>query len=285
MKARILLIPLSVLALAIIVGGCTPSPQPAGVAEGKMQIVVSILPQAYFVERLGGDKVEITVMVPPGASPATYEPTGSQMRDLAQARMYVRIRVPFEGAWMDKIAAANKDMLIVDSTEGIERIGGKNPHIWLSPRLVKIQVENIYAGLLQIDPANKDFYARNKEEFLKELDALDKELAETLAGVKGGRFMVFHPAWSYFARDYGLEQIPVEIEGKEPSAAELAELIETAQANDIKVIFVQPQFSSKSAETIAKQIGGQVMFVDPLARDWANNLRVVAKTFAQGLSE
>jgi zinc transport system substrate-binding protein len=281
-KARILLISLSALALAIIVSGCTPRPQPI---EGKIQIVVSILPQAYFVERLGGDKVAVTVMVPPGASPATYEPTASQMRNLTQARMYVRIRVPFEEAWMDKIAAANQDMLIVDSTEGIERIGGKDPHVWLSPRLVKIQVENIYGGLAQVDPANKDFYAQSKEEFLKELDALDEELAETLAGVKGEKFMVFHPAWSYFARDYGLEQIPIQIEGKEPSAAEMTDLIETAKANDIKVIFVQPQFSSEDAETIAKQIGGEVMFVDPLAKDCANNLRIAAKKFAQGLGE
>ena len=282
MRTQLRILASIILTLAIVVSGCASKPQPT---EGKIRIMVSILPQAYFVKRIGGDKVEVTVMVPPGANPATYEPTASQMKALVQAKMYVRIRVPFEYAWMDRIAAANRHMLIVDSTEGIERIGGKNPHIWLSPRLVKIQVENIYAGLLQIDPANKDFYARNKEEFLKELDALDKELAETLAGVKGGRFMVFHPAWSYFARDYGLEQIPIEIEGKEPSAAELARLIEMAKTNGIKVIFVQPQFSSKSAEAIAQQIGGKVVSIDPLAGDWANNLRNVAQTFAQALSE
>ena len=281
MRTQLRILASIILTLAIVVSGCASKPQPT---EGKIRIMVSILPQAYFVKRIGGDKVEVTVMVPPGANPATYEPTASQMKALVQAKMYVRIRVPFEYAWMDRIAAANRHMLIVDSTKGIKRIED-NPHIWLSPRLVKIQAENIYQGLAQVDPANKDFYAQNKEEFLRELDILDREIAETLTGVKGRKFMVFHPSWTYFARDYGLEQIPIEIEGKEPSAAELARLIEMAKTNGIKVIFVQPQFSSKSAEAIAQQIDGKVVSIDPLAGDWANNLRNVAQTFAQALSE
>jgi len=281
MRTQLRILASIILTLAIVVSGCASKPQPT---EGKIRIMVSILPQAYFVKRIGGDKVEVTVMVPPGANPATYEPTASQMKALVQAKMYVRIRVPFEYAWMDRIAAANRHMLIVDSTKGIKRIED-NPHIWLSPRLVKIQAENIYQGLAQVDPANKDFYAQNKEEFLRELDILDREIAETLTGVRGRKFMVFHPSWTYFARDYGLEQIPIEIEGKEPSAAELARLIEMAKTNGIKVIFVQPQFSSKSAEAIAQQIGGKVVSIDPLAGDWANNLRNVAQTFAQALSE
>lgn len=282
MRAQLRVLAVNIIMMLAIVGsGCTSKPQLTG---GKIRVAVSILPQAYFVERIGGDKVEVTVMVPPGANPATYEPTASQMRALAQAKMYIRIRVPFEEAWMDRIAAANRHMLILDSTEGIKRIED-NPHIWLSPRLVKIQAENIYQGLAQVDPANSNFYAQNKEEFLRELDTLDREIAETLAGLKGRKFMVFHPSWAYFARDYGLEQIPIEIEGKEPSATELARLIETARANGIKVVFVQPQFSSKSAEAIARQIGGKVVPIDPLAREWADNLRDVARTFAQALGE
>lgn len=281
MNARVPLIALSILVLAIVPSSLALGSQ---AASEKVRVVVSILPQVYFVERIGGSNVDVSVMVPPGASPATYEPTPSQMKDIARARMYVRIRVPFEEAWMPKIAAANREMLVVDSTGGIERIGGNDPHIWLSPRLVRIQAEHIYQGLVRVYPSNKDVYARNKEEFLKELDALDRELAETLVGVRGKKFMVFHPAWSYFARDYGLEEIAIEIEGKEPSASELATLIKTAIANNVKVVFVQPQFSAKSAQTIAGQIGGKVVFVDPLARDWAANLRSVAKSFAEGLS-
>ena len=251
--------PITVLSLlllvAILASSCAPRSQPVETGEAKIRVVVSILPQAYFVRRVGGDRVEVTVIVPPGASPATYEPSASQMRSLAQADLYIRIRVPFEDAWMGKIAAANPDMLIIDSSEGIERIGGKDPHIWLSPRLVKLQAQAIYKGLVGVDPENKAIYAQNRDQFIADLEALDVEIAEVLAQVRGKKFMVFHPVWSYFARDYGLQQIAIEVEGKEPSAAELAALIETAKTEGIKAIFVQPQFSSKTAETIARQIG------------------------------
>ncbi|MDI6638730.1 MAG: zinc ABC transporter substrate-binding protein [Bacillota bacterium] len=250
---------------------------------GKVRVVVSILPQAYFVERIGGDRVDVSVMVPPGASPHTYEPTASQMRDLARARMYVRIRVHFEEAWMPRISAANKNMLIVDSTSGIALSRDEDPHVWLSPRLVRVQAEHICRGLVKIDPAGREVYEHNKEAFLRELDALDEELARVLAPVRGRRFMVLHPAWGYFARDYGLQELPIEVEGKEPSAKELAALVETARANHVKVVFVQPQMSPRTAEVLARQIGARVVTLDPLARDWAANLRTVAQTLAEVL--
>ncbi|MBC7084542.1 MAG: zinc transport system substrate-binding protein [Bacillota bacterium] len=250
---------------------------------GKVRVVVSILPQAYFVERIGGDRVDVSVMVPPGASPHTYEPTASQMRDLARARMYVRIRVHFEEAWMPRISAANKNMLIVDSTSGIALSRDEDPHVWLSPRLVRVQAEHICRGLVKIDPAGREVYEHNKAAFLRELDALDEELARVLAPVRGRRFMVLHPAWGYFARDYGLQELPIEVEGKEPSAKELAALVETARANHVKVVFVQPQMSPRTAEVLARQIGARVVTLDPLARDWAANLRTVAQTLAEVL--
>lgn len=250
---------------------------------GKVRVVVSILPQAYFVERIGGDRVDVSVMVPPGASPHTYEPTASQMRDLTRARMYVRIRVHFEEAWMPRIAAANKNMLIVDSTSGIALSRDEDPHVWLSPKLVRVQAAHIYRGLVKVDPAGREVYEHNKEAFLRELDALDEELARVLAPVRGRRFMVLHPAWGYFARDYGIQELPIEVEGKEPSAKELAALVETAKANHVKVIFVQPQMSPRTAEVLARQIGARVVTVDPLARDWAANLRTVARTLAEAL--
>ncbi len=255
----------------------------SGASTDRLRVVVSILPQAYFVERIGGDRVAVSVMVPPGASPHTYEPAASQMRDLARAQMYVRIRVHFEEAWMPRIAAANRGMLVVDSTSGIELSGDEDPHVWLSPRLVRIQAEQIYRGLAKVDPAHRDVYERNKEAFLRDLDALDAELAQTLAPVRGGRFMVLHPAWGYFARDYGLEELPIEVEGKEPSAKELAALVEAARANHVKVIFVQPQISPRAAEVLARQIGARVATVDPLARDWAANLRAVARTLVEAI--
>ncbi|MGE5572568.1 MAG: metal ABC transporter solute-binding protein, Zn/Mn family [Bacillota bacterium] len=254
-----------------------------GASADRFGIVVSILPQAYFVERIGGDRVAVSVMVPPGASPHTYEPTASQMRDLARAQMYVRIRVHFEEAWMPRIAAANRGMLVVDSTSGIELSGDEDPHVWLSPRLVRIQAEHICRGLAKVDPAHRDIYERNKEAFLRDLHALDAELAQTLAPVRGERFMVLHPAWGYFARDYGLEELPIEVEGKEPSAKELAALVDAARANHVKVIFVQPQMSPRPAEVLAREIGARVATVDPLAPDWAANLRAVARTLVEAI--
>jgi len=279
---------ITVLAIAMLCTGCgqaisqsTSSKQLAGTE--KIQIAVSILPQINFVEKIGQDKVQVFAMIPPGASPATYEPTPGQLRDLSQAKMYVRIgHIPFEKAWMNKIMDASKGMKLVDSSQGIEIIGN-DPHIWLSPKLVKIQAENIYNGLVAIDPKNKDYYAENKNKFIQEIDNLNKEIATTLTGINSSKFMIFHPSWGYFAKDYGLEQIPIEIEGKEPSADDIFKLIETAKANGIKVIFAAPQFSTKSAEVIAKEIGGKVIFVDPLARDYTTNMQIVSKTFAQGL--
>ena len=279
---------IAVLAIAMLCTGCgqtisqsTSSKQLAGTE--KIQIAVSILPQINFVEKIGQDKVQVFAMIPPGASPATYEPTPGQLRDLSQAKMYVRIgHIPFEKAWMNKIMDASKGMKLVDSSQGIEIIGN-DPHIWLSPKLVKIQAENIYNGLVAIDPKNKDYYAENKNKFIQEIDNLNKEIATTLSGINSRKFMIFHPSWGYFAKDYGLEQIPIEIEGKEPSADDIFKLIETAKANGIKVIFAAPQFSTKSAEVIAKEIGGKVIFVDPLARDYTTNMQIVSKTFAQGL--
>jgi len=287
MKRHVLYV-VAVLFMAVLFVGCGQVPvnnttnQPGG-SDETVEVAVSILPQADFVERIGGDKVHVSVMIPPGASPATYEPTPSQLKNLSRADLYVRIgHVPFEKTWMDRLKSANKDMKIVNSSEGIEIIG-KDPHIWLSPNLVKKQAERIYNGLAEIDPENKGYYAQNLARFLQDLEELDAEIKDTLAGIEGKKFMVFHPAWGYFAREYGLEQIPIEVEGKEPSADDIVRLVEKAKTSGIKVIFASPQFSTKSAEVIAKEIDGKVIFADPLARDYMTNMRIVSKTFAQGL--
>jgi zinc transport system substrate-binding protein len=269
------------LGLAVTLAACSPSsgtgPQ---VADDRLVVWVSIQPQRYFVERIGGDQVEVEVMVPPGFSPATYEPKPSQIERLAAADMYIRIRVPFETAWMPRIVAANEEMPVVDQSQGIERIDGTDPHIWLSPKLAKTQAQTIYAGLVELDPEHESFYRANLDAFLIDLDDLDASIRQTLSGLANRKFMVFHPAWAYFARDYDLEMIPVQVEGSDPSAAEMAELIQTARANGIKVIFAQPEFSTHSAQTIASEIGGEVLLINPLAPDWMDNLRRVADTFS-----
>jgi zinc transport system substrate-binding protein len=272
--------------LAAAVTACA-APQAAeqSVSEDVIRVWVSIVPQEYFVERIGGDKVQVEVMVPPGFNPAIYEPKPTQIEGLADADMYVQIRVPFEEAWLTRILTANEDVLLVDQSQGIDRIEGKDPHIWLSPRLAKVQARTIYDGLARLDGSNEGFYRANLDAFLADLEKLDVSIEETLSGVETRRFLVFHPAWSYFARDYGLEMIPVQIEGSEPSAADMAHLIETARADNIRIIFAQPEFSTQSAETIAREIGGQVLLISPLAPDWMLNLQRVADTFAEVLAE
>lgn len=262
-----------------------PVPTATVAAELPLKVTVSIAPQKYFVERIGGDRVDVSVMVEPGFNPATYEPKPGQISALSETQLYIRIRVPFEDAWIERIRAANEEMVIVDQSEGVERIDGTDPHIWLSPRLVKIQARTICSALTETDPGDEAFYQGNLDALLADLDRLDAEIRDTLSGLRSRKFMVFHPAWAYFARDYNLEMIPVQIGGSDPSAAEMAQIIRTARENNIKVIFAQPEFSTESAEAIAAEIGGEVLLISPLAPDWLHNLRMVAHTFADVLAE
>jgi zinc transport system substrate-binding protein len=297
-------------------------------ANDKLPVFVSIVPQKYFVQQIGKDLVDAQVMVRPGASPAAYEPKPKQMADLSKTKTYFAIGVPFENAWLSKIAAANPNMRVIHTDHGIEKLtmeahhhqdghaeeqhegeqpeadhdqekgehhgeaehdkdhhehAGLDPHIWLSPPLVKIQARTILAALQEVDPVHRSVYEANFKAFSAQIDQLDADLKKTFAGKTGLQFMVFHPAWGYFAHAYGLKQVPIEVEGKEPKPAQLKELIQHARKNGIKVVFVQPQFSSQSAEVVAREIGGQVAFVDPLAEDWMANLRQVADKFEAAL--
>jgi len=279
----------------------------------QLRVFVSILPQKYFVQQIGGDLVNVQVMVPPGADPHTYEPKPSQMQALADTKIYFAIGVNFEQAWLDKFSSTNPEMKIVHTDEGIDKIpmtehshheeedqpgeagrehrssgqqeqghhehGILDPHVWLSPPLVKIQARHILDALVEADSTNATAYRANFAKFITQIDALDAEFKHLFADKQGMEFMVYHPAWGYFAHAYGLKQVPIEIEGKEPKPAQLKELIEHARERHIKVIFVQPQLSSRNAETIAKAIGGQIVFADPLAFDWAANLQRQAASF------
>ncbi|MBU2550761.1 MAG: zinc ABC transporter substrate-binding protein [Proteobacteria bacterium] len=275
-----------------------------------MQVFVTIVPQKYFVDKIGGDLVEVSVMVPPGASPHHYEPRPKQMVALSKARIYFGIGVEFEQVWLKRLASTNDKMKIVHTEAGIRKIpmqahdhdkagdrkkgtdhdaghdsdhGTLDPHVWTSPVRVQVIARNIRDGLVGADPAHKAEYDQRYYRFMKELEALDAELRQTFQGRQGLRFMVFHPAWGYLAHDYGLEQVPVEIEGKEPKPSQLQALIERARAEGIRVVFVQPQISSKSAATIAKAIGGEVVPADPLAADWGRNLMEQAARFKAAL--
>jgi zinc transport system substrate-binding protein len=256
-----------------------------------LKVFVSIVPQKYFVKKIGGDLVDVSVMVQPGASPATYEPKPKQMVDLSRAKVYFAIGVPFEKAWFKKIISASPKMLVVHTEAGIEKIpmkedkpnGIKDPHIWLSPPLVKVQAKNIMDALQKVDLAHSSVYKANYKKFIREIDNLDAELRRIFLEKEEERFMVFHPAWGYFARIYGLKMVPVESEGKTPKPKALQRLIETAKRDGIKVVFVQPEFSTKNAEIISKSIGGEVVFASPLNPDWPRNLKEVAEKFRAAL--
>ncbi len=282
---------------------------PAGVLAAQQKVFVSILPQATFVKQLGGDLVSVEVMVKPGASPATYEPKPRQMAQLSEASLYLAIGVPFEAAWLERFAAANPKMRVVHTEEGIEKRpmaahhhehegehekghaekhehghGILDPHVWLAPSLVKIQARSIANALIQAAPKHKAQFESNLQAFLEKCDQLDARLKGIFKDVSGEKqFMVFHPSWGYFAQDYGLKQVPIEMEGKEPSPAELEELIEHARHDGIKVIFAQPQFSEKSAKAIAEAIGGKVVKLDPLAENWSENLVNAAEIIREAL--
>lgn len=274
----------------------------------RISVFVSIPPQRYFVQQIGKDRVSVQVMVRPGASPATYEPKSVQMAAIAKADIYFSIGVPFEDVWLEKIAAANPEMQIVATDHGIEKHPmamhhhghGRNleghdhasdkgrgrhldPHIWTAPLLVIQQSRTIATALKQIDPVHQKAYEANYATFAEALTQLDRELRETLEGVENRKFLVFHPSWGYFAQAYGLLQVPVEVEGKSPKPAHLHDIIEHARRDNIRVVFVQPQFSTKSARTIAAAISGKVVVADPLAEDWVDNLRSQTLKFKDAL--
>lgn len=276
-------------------------------AEQGLPVFVSIAPQKYFVEKIGGDLVDVSVMVKPGASPATYEPTPGQMSALADADGYFAIGVPFEDTWLERFIAANPQMEIVYTNRRIHQMPmathehqfdpkqkemhpreahwSLDPHIWLSPELVRKQALNIYKGLTLIDPKHEDIYSNNMFAFLREIDNLDDEIKKILAPLPQSKraFIVFHPSWGYFAKEYNLNQIPIEAEGKEPGPKQVAQIVKYGRDRDIKVVFVQPQFSTKSAKVIASEMDAKVVPLDPLAENWAANLLEAAKAFRRGL--
>lgn len=287
----------SCLALAVIFAFALAT---TAQAESKEQVpvFVSIAPQAFFVEKIGGDRVKVDVLVQPGQSPHTYAPTPRQMGRLAEARVYFRIGVAFENAFIPKIGNSLPNLVIVDTRQGIdlEKMAGAgeddhdhgeelDPHIWLDPLLVKKQAAIIKDTLAQLDPAGQALYEKNLAAFCSDLDALHARLSTALAPLQGKSFFVFHPAFGYFAKAYGLKQIAVETGGNAPSARHLAALIESARENGVRVLFVQPQFSRKSAETVARAINGVVVALDPLARDYFSNMTGITQALEKALAD
>ncbi len=284
--------------LVFLISGCQSNHQ---IPTEKPVITVSIVPQQFFVERLAGEYFDVNVMVQPGQSPENYEPTPAQMVSISKSAAYILIGAPFENVWIEKVKSANSQLLFFDSSQGIERISiddhhhdqsseaqsaspaaqEADPHIWTSPFLVKIQAQNISQFLQELDPTHADEYQGKLASFLAEINQLDEEIQTLLAPVIQRQFMVYHPTWGYFAKQYGFTQIAVETGGLEPSAQELAAIIDEARLDQVKVIIVQPEFSQRSAETIAREIGGSVIAISSLEYDWFATLRLLAATLAE----
>ena len=253
------------------------------------RVFVSISPQAFFVEQIAGEHIEVEVLVGPGRDPHTFEPTPKQMVRLTRARLYLRIGVPFEHTLVERIAASQKELRVVDIGAAVsprsgssdaghdDHTGHSDPHTWLSPKLASIQARAICGELCKLDPAHEKDYTDNLETLVARLDRLDKKIAEVLAPLKGRTFYVFHPAFGHFAEAYGLQQQAVETGGKSPGPKHVKDLVDRARREGVKVIFVQPQFSKRLAETVAAQIGGTVVPMDPLARDYVANLEAMAE--------
>jgi len=265
-------------------------------SQGAYSVTVSIPPQKYFLERIGGKRVMVNVMVPPGGNPHSYEPTPQQMKELSQSKAYFSIGVDFEKAWLERFQSANPDLRMVNTVENIEPMrmpaslqndneSEIDTHIWTSPEMVKQISQSIYKSLAEIDPQNETVYRQNLEDFIFEIDGLQENIRQTLPTTGKHSFLVFHPAWGYFAKEFGLEQIPVEVGGQEPSPQELASVMQRAEAEHIQVIFVQPSINPLTAQTIAQEIGAKVLVIDPLAEDWLDNLQRVAQTFADVMAE
>lgn len=295
---------------AVVLVACTA---PALAFAAKMQVAVGVAPVAYFAKKVGGELIQTTLLVPAGADAHTYEPKPSQMRAVSGAALYLSAGLEFEEAWEARLKGANPKMLWVETDAGLNKLpmpeghdrhdtGHKakaapaahaahddhdemDPHVWVSPAQARKMSATIAAALAKADPAHAKVYAANLAAFQKEIDSLDAELKALFAAIPAEKrgFLVFHPAWGYFARDYGLIQTSIEFEGKEPSPKRLAAIVTQAKAKGARAIFVQPQMSQRTAGVIAKAVGARLVVADPLAEDWAANLRQVGKGFREAL--
>ncbi|MGM5480618.1 MAG: metal ABC transporter solute-binding protein, Zn/Mn family [Nanobdellota archaeon] len=302
-----------IVLLTLIITACQPSIQEQETQQ--IKVLVSISPQKTFVEAVGGDMVEVKEIIPPGGSPATYEPKPGDLVAVENADIYFRIgHIPFEKSHMEKLTTLNPSMKVVDTSVTINlRTFEKNeeqpyendhenkkenyeeneeehdntgvdPHIWLAPLEVKKQIDIIAQTLSAKDPKNKNIYQENAQAYKQELDTLHDEIEAELNELKTDKLMVFHPAWGYFADEYNLTQIAIEESGKEPTAKQLQHLIDKANKEEIKVIFVQSQFNKEIAQSIADEVGAVVVSIDSLSEDYINNLRTVAISISNNLT-
>ena len=255
----------------------------------KPVVTVSILPLKTFVEEIAGNDFEINVLLPPGASPADFTMIPSQLKDIARSEVWFRIGyIGFEYSWRDKIEQANRNMKVVNLSEGLDLItdeylpsgeksstGGINPHTWLSPTLVKQMAGRIAEELTLLNSDKKQEYEKNLSQFIEKIDELDAEIRTALEPYEGRQIILFHPSLSYFAREYGLVQYSLEPGGKEPTPHRMAELVDFAKKENIRVIYIQSDLDRSQASVFAEEIDGEIVEMWPLNPEWFDNLREI----------
>lgn len=264
-------------------------------------VTVSIIPQKYFVDKITENSIEVNVLVPAGSSPHNYEVLPSQMKDLSNSKIWLQIGLmTFEQVWKDKISNINKDLLIINCSNGIEPIFGSeceheghdhsghahgeifDPHIWLAPAESKIMAENTYKALAESFPEDKIVFEKNYLKLISEIDSLSIFIDKELATLKSRKFLIFHPALGYFARQFNLEQLPLELDGKEPSPKHMKSLVDIANLNNIKVVFIQKEFDTENALQLSREIGGSIEVIDPLDYNWLEQMKnITAKISLQ----
>ncbi len=272
--------------IGIVLAGCF-----SGASKSKDKVIfVSILPLKYFTDKIVGDSYKVEVTVPPGAGPETYAPTPRQMILLNNAQAYFSIGyLGFEQAWLENFKSDNPELQVFATSKRIdliksehqdgdhEHLQGVDPHIWSSPATARLIAENIYNGMMQIDPGNGDTYRKNLESLLAEIGRVDSTVTKLLAGATSKKFIIFHPALGYFAREYGLEQLAIEFEGKVPSPRHLQEVIDAAKSGNVKFVLIQKEFDKRNAEIIAKETGCKMLQIDPLDYNWPGQMIDIAR--------
>lgn len=256
--------------------------------QAKIDVLVSIAPQKFIVERIGGETVSVETIVPQGASPHSYEPTLRQVISARQGKAWFRMGESFE---IRLVNALKNTLVIVDQREGADLISAScschssddahDPHIWLSPRLLQIQATQIAHTLSQLNPESASIYAQNLEGLIFELETLDQEIRQTLAKNSNRIVLVSHPAFGYFCRDYGFTQLSIEMEGKEPAPKYLTDLLLKARGLNIRYVFLQRQYNTKGGERLAKELKAKIVYLDPYAEKVLENLKIIAEAFSK----
>lgn len=257
-------------------------------------ITVTIEPQRYFTEAIAGDQFTVISMVPKGSSPETYDPTPKQLVSLGESEAYFRIgHIGFEVTWMERLMQNAPHTQVFDLSKGVEfiyeaghahgdhyHVGGIDPHIWNSTINAKIIANNIFQALCTLDKDNETYYLSRYDSLIHRIEETDSIIFNMLKKNDDAdhAFMIYHPALSYFARDYGLHQISIEEGGKEPSPSHLKELIEISKFEDVRVIFVQPEFDKRNAEIVARETNTKVVSINPLSYDWEAEMIHIAKS-------